>query len=65
MYNVDVDFKCGEDRIGFQLLNLSEADAKTLYRILRKAANNGSNDHISSFGWYSNNEGVMVSKGEK
>jgi hypothetical protein len=65
MANAQIEFMYGGVYVEFQLVNLSDADAKTLYKIFSKACNSGSNDHIRSFGWQTEIEGVMVTKGEK
>lgn len=64
MSNANVEFVYGNERVELQLIGLSDADARELHRIFRKAAYNGSNRHIVGFGWWADTQGVMVMKGE-
>lgn len=65
MHSAEVDFMYGKEHVTLQVLGLTFKEARRLVEIISKAANNGNNDHIRAFGWQTDNEGMMVTKGEK
>jgi hypothetical protein len=65
MANVHVHFMYEGEEIELQFVGLKDHEAEVLHSVIKKAANNGQNEHVRGYGWWCDNQGVMVTKGKK